>query len=327
MPICNRPQITIALTLLATSLSLLNGSVANAHQLDSQGQMQAVDHQINDMTVLNNHFRAIYMKARDTVQNPDTPVIICFSDRMKLLSKSKTDEINFLPPSYTTLKIVDHIPLAIFTLLVNTASNNNNNAEASVSKETLEQLVTLKNLIEKARPEIADLGYSAEVLARQQLIVDESLKFIAAVTKNEKVSSAQLDQFDASLRQAVLANAYEAVSAQLATQDERIAQWKKELGPAWKNLKVVIVSGHMPRKQHSSFQLFSKILGVKEEGDQIVYSESAADEKEALVQLHTHMLDKKVGESFFNDSWRMHRDLLADGAAKYLKTHKLKSQD
>jgi hypothetical protein len=303
--------------LLALSLS---AAAAQAHQMEATTKNEHTP----ALTALNDNFRAIYSRAKDSVQSKETPVIICFSDHMKLLSKDKTDELYYLPRSYTTLKIVDHVPLAIYALLAGTISE----AKTALLKEPeLKELAHLKDLIAKARPEIAQQDYSPAVLARQYLIVDESVKFIDEVSKKGEVSDSRLNQFDASLRQAVLQNAYEAVSAQLSIQDERIAQWKKELGPSWKNIKVVIVSGHMPRQQHSNFQLFSKILGVKEEGDRIIYSEGPADEKDALNLLHTHMLDKKIGQSFFNDSWRMHRDLLADGAAKYLRTHKLAAQD
>ena len=37
--------------------------------------------------------------------------------------------------------------------------------------------------------------------------------------------------------------------------------------------------------------------------------------------LATHALDRKVAIDFFKDKWRMHRDLLSDGARQYLKKH------
>jgi hypothetical protein len=67
-------------------------------------------------------------------------------------------------------------------------------------------------------------------------------------------------------------------------------------------------------------------LGVKREGDKIVFSEGPSEESDALNLLHTHMLDKKIAQSFFNDSWRMHRDLLSDGAARFLRSHKLSAK-
>ena len=36
--------------------------------------------------------------------------------------------------------------------------------------------------------------------------------------------------------------------------------------------------------------------------------------------LGTHLLDTDIGVAFFEDPWRMHRDLLGDAAATYIET-------
>ena len=41
-------------------------------------------------------------------------------------------------------------------------------------------------------------------------------------------------------------------------------------------------------------------------------------EPQAIDLLGTHLLDGSVGDAFFGDYMRMHRDLLADAAKKYL---------
>ena len=41
-------------------------------------------------------------------------------------------------------------------------------------------------------------------------------------------------------------------------------------------------------------------------------------EPQALDLLGTHLLDGSVGEAFFGDYMRMHRDLLGDAASQYL---------
>ena len=281
---------------------------------------QATDKSAAEMTALtklNDKFRQLYGEAKASVLNPkDTPVIICYGDHMQLIFGDKRDQVAFITSSYTALKIIDHIPLALFCLL-------QDNCDKPLSAKAKADLEELKELTLKARLELPNQNYPKATMARQTVLVDTSLKFLNTTLESGQVSSQNLNSFVDGLRPEILENAYEAVSAQLAKQDERVAIWKKELGANWSNLKVVIVSGHMPREQHSSFQYFAKILGVKREGDKIIYSEGPADEKDALNLLQTHMLDKKVGQSFFNDRWRMHRDFLSDGAARYLRSHKL----
>lgn len=270
------------------------------------------------LTKLNDKFRQLYGEAKANVLNDTrtTPIIICYGDHMELLFGEKRDQISFIPSSYTALKIIDHIPLAIFSLL-------QDNTDKPLSSKAKADLIEVKELTASARPELPKQNYPAPTMARQNIIIDKSMKFIDSSLEGGQVTSKSLNDFVEALRPEILENAYDAVSAQIARQDEKVAQWKRELGPAWNNIKVVIVSGHMPRGQHSSFQYFSKVLGVKREGDKIVYSEGPAEEKDALNLLHTHMLDKKIAQSFFKDPWRMHRDLLSDGAARYLRSHKL----
>ena len=51
----------------------------------------------------------------------------------------------------------------------------------------------------------------------------------------------------------------------------------------------------------------------------LIYAEALWDEARARDLLGTHLLDTAVGEAFFGDDGRMHRDLLADAAAAYLE--------
>jgi hypothetical protein len=44
-------------------------------------------------------------------------------------------------------------------------------------------------------------------------------------------------------------------------------------------------------------------------------------EEAGLNILATHVLDEQIAVDFFDDPWRMHRDLLSDGASRYLKAH------
>lgn len=306
---------TLLTGLCATIFLFAQPVAAKSAQEPFKGSVQPAD--MAALTKLNDKFRLLYGEAKANVLSAQTtPIIVCYGDHMELIFGDRRDQISFIPSSYTALKIIDHIPLAIFSLL-------QGNIDKPLSAKAKLDLSEIKELTAAARPELPKQNYPAPTMTRQNIIIDKSIKFIDSSLESGQVSNKTLNDFVEALRPEILENAYEAVSAQIAKQDEKVAQWKKELGPAWNNVKVIIVSGHMPREQHSSFQYFSKVLGVKREGDKIVYSEGPAEEKDALNLLHTHMLDKKIAQSFFNDRWRMHRDLLSDGAARYLRSHKL----
>lgn len=294
--------------LLAVAVSCFASSVTaaseNAEKLD------------NPLLRFNNRFREIYAAARSETLKSSYPVIICFGDRIELLDENgkKADEFNTVPDLYTLEKSVAHIPLCIYCLL--------EKQNGKLDEKTLTILHELKVLVEAARADIAERGLSAKTLERQQRIIDSSLKFINDSIAGGCSEKKSLDKFAASLSEDLLTNAYEAISSQLSMMDKKVAEWKTKLGTEkFSRLKVVIPGGHMPRQQNSCFQYFARLLNVKEEGDKIIYAEGLQQEEDSLKLLGTHILDESVAVAFFHDRWRMHRDLLSDGARRYLKEH------
>jgi len=80
----------------------------------------------------------------------------------------------------------------------------------------------------------------------------------------------------------------------------------------------LIIGPHMPREDLVVMQYFLRLLHEPREGRRVVYAESLWTEPQALDLLGTHLLDGGVGEAFFGDYMRMHRDLLGDAASQYL---------
>ena len=73
-------------------------------------------------------------------------------------------------------------------------------------------------------------------------------------------------------------------------------------------------------KNSVAVQYFAKLLGERGEGKRIIFAESRFEESQELQLLGTHILDTEVGVAFFNDPWRMQRDLLSSAADSYLDT-------
>jgi hypothetical protein len=81
---------------------------------------------------------------------------------------------------------------------------------------------------------------------------------------------------------------------------------------------VVILGSALPRRQNLTVQYFARLLGEPGEGPRIIYAESIRDEAKALDLMATRAVDTTIGDDFFNDPTRMHRDLLSDAARDYL---------
>lgn len=264
---------------------------------------------------VNEIFHGDYKRAKEELKAGLGPVIIVSGDTMTLVRNGKEESQVFIKDRYTVLKEVSHITLGTFVILTN-------HTDQSLDEETAGRLKRFRDAIAGARGTLAERGLKGEQLARQERIIERTLAFQDRVLADNLVSAGDLKSYTRSVARDDLDNAFEAVSSQLATMDEIVSRWRQSMGEdQWKRLRVVIGTGHMPRERLASLQFFFKLLKVSREGKQVVTIESAADHDAAVDLLVTHMLDQAVAEDFFGDSWRMHRDLLSDGAAAYLRRH------
>ena len=159
----------------------------------------------------------------------------------------------------------------------------------------------------------------AATLARQKRIVAASLSFIDSVVETRTFARPKLLAFTRGMAPLVMANVTEAARAQLDAAHAQVSAWRRELSPEeWSHLHVLIVGPHMPRQDLVVTQYFLRLLREPAEGRRVVYAESLWQEPAALDLLGTHLIDGGIGEAFFGDYGRMHRDLLGDAAKQYL---------
>jgi hypothetical protein len=192
--------------------------------------------------------------------------------------------------------------------------------EGALDADRKQTLTGLRNLIPPARASLDGLSLPKETLARQDQMVSQSLAFLDDVLKRDEFTRAALTAYVRKITPMVMANVADATRAQLDVLHKQVTTWRAELTPAeWAKIQVLVIGPHMPRENGVVMQYFAKVLHEPKEGRRIVYAESLWEEPRALDLVGTHLLDGAVGEAFFNDYLRMHRDLLADAARDYLK--------
>ena len=265
------------------------------------------------LTELNDGFRRAYGDAKRRVLAGADPVIVAGNDTAVLISGGRRTEASVNVPLYHALKTIAHIPLAIYVVLTP--------GEGPVDAERARTLESLRALIPPARASVASLGLPAPAVARQDTIVTASMRFLDEVLAGRQSSAGRLEAFVRSLGPAVAANIADATRAQLDALHAQVSAWRREMSPAaWDRLHVVVIGAHMPRDGAIAMQYFSRLLHEPVEGRRIVYAESLWEEPRALDLLATHLLDGRVGEAFFGEFMRMHRDLLGDAGRDYLPT-------
>jgi hypothetical protein len=269
------------------------------------------------LVTLNDSFRAAYRQGRAETLAHAGPVILVEGDDLVLLHDGRREAVAYMPPAYHQLKAVSHVPLALYVQLAPYG-------EGPLSDERLAALRRYRAQVVAARDSLAGRGFEAATLERQQKILAESLAFLDGVLDRRRADAAELTAFARKLAPLLLADAGEAARLQIDALHARTAAWRRQLGEEnWKRLRVVVVGSAMPRRGNLAVQYYARLLGEPGEGRRLVYAESLWDEAKARDLLGTHLLDSAIGDAFFGDDRRMHRDLLADAAAEYLKTLRL----
>jgi hypothetical protein len=263
------------------------------------------------LTALNNAFRAAYADAKTRVLAASGPTLIVNGDNFVLLRDGRRVEANAGTPIYDPVKTIAHLPLAIYVTLTP--------GDGAVGDDRLKTLAGLRALIPPAEASLDTLKLSAATLARQKRIVAQSLAFLDDVAAKRKFARPSLLAFTRGMAPLVMENVTEAARAQLDAIHAQVSAWRQDLSPQeWDRLHVVIIGPHMPREDLVVTQYFLRLLHEPKEGRRVVYAESLWQEPQALDLLGTHLLDGDVGEAFFGDYMRMHRDLLGDAASQYL---------
>ena len=276
------------------------------------------------LSTLNAAFREAYAGLRAEVMAAAGPVLIQCGDTMVLVRGGVRTEAPALTARYHELKSVSHVPLTLYVMLVS-------GADTRLDDTRLGRLREYRSLLAAGRDSIDGRGFEPDQRARQYRILDCSLDLIDTTLRNGAVTQAELHTYTRGLREDILANAREAAEDQLATMDRQFKAWQALMTPEERRqLRVAVSSVHMARVGNLAMQYFSAALEEPFEGrfeeetitdgdSRVIFAESVFDEQEILKAVGTHAVDAQVGDSFFEDPQRMHRDLLADATEQIIR--------
>ena len=265
----------------------------------------------DSLTALNDAFRQAYADARRRVLAGDGPLLIINGDTAAFVRGGRRSDAAINVPKYHLVKTIAHIPLAIYVALTP--------GDGALDAGRVKTLEDLRRLISPARASLDGLDFTADVLARQDQIIRESVTFLDATIAHRTNARQDLEAFTRRMSPLVMGNVADATRAQLDILHAQVTAWRREMtAREWDALHVLIVAAHMPRDESVHVQYFARLLHEPVEGRRIVVAESLWEEPKAMDLYGTHLLDGSIGQAFFGDPMRMHRDLLADAAKDYL---------
>jgi len=288
-------------TLLALTAALtVAGAPADAPPPDALAQANA-------------DFHAMYREAKARALASAGPVLMVEGDTLVLRDGATRTAVKFLPPGYSALKEVSHVPLALFVLLRDVEG-----PLAWPARKALEGLVTE---VRRARASLGARPFPRSTLARQEQVLDGSAALVEGMIGRGAVAPGEVAGFARRVGPLLEANAADAAALELEALQKQVVAWRAKLGSAWPRLHVVVMGSHMARTKEISLQYFERLLGESREGGRVVFAEGLWDEEKALDLLATHLVDGAASEAFFGNAVRLHEDMLGEGARKYLDAH------
>jgi hypothetical protein len=264
------------------------------------------------IVALNTGARAAYRRAREEALARTGPVILVEGDNLVLKYGLHRTEVRFTPEEYHALKTVSHVPLGIYALLAFAE-------EGKIDGARLYDLKEYAGAIARAAKSLEGGKLTPAQRERQLRLLLVCESFLNGVVKDQRHERQKLLAFLKEVRPLVDVNAEEAAGLQIDALHRQVLAWRAKLTAGeWDRLHVVVMGTQLPRKDNLAVQYFARLLGEEGEGKRIVYAEALFDEAKALDLLGTRLIDTRIGEAFFADPVRMHRDLLGDAARKHL---------
>lgn len=280
------------------------------------------------LVVANNMFHTVYTQAGD-LMSPST-VMMLQDDYLVLYDSRGNRYVELVvPAAYHNLKMVAHIPFAVFLIIwpdLSTipAAMANHSAPAQLSAATLDTLAKYNATVAAAEADPGFLGrFTPGAQRDRQLRITAGVRdTIDSVLASKSISVDALYSMTFGLfKNYISQNAVEAATSELEAIHKAVLGWKANqlTSEEWDAMWVVSTVSHMARRNNLVTQYFARLFNVSQmQSERMIAIESISDEDSAMKLLNTHMTDYATGTAFFNERYRMHEDLLADAAREVL---------
>lgn len=258
----------------------------------------------NDLNVA---ARESYAAARSLALKSDQPVFLV-TDTVTLIRGEDLGSLPYSPPLYHYLKSLSHLPLGVYSASVGLLEN-------PTDKRWIERLRVLLSQINTTEADLGRASFTEQQKARQQNILSLSRTHLEEILMRENTDSASVTRYSRALAPLLLANASDAAKVQIEALDQAVHELSQKLKPGEFEKAIAVITGpKTPREGNLQFQYFVFAFGPGSAGARVLYMESIFEREAALGVLRTVLNDRKASQAFFGETYRLERDLMADGA-------------
>lgn len=256
---------------------------------------------------LNAAARESYAAVRALALKSDQPVFLV-TDTVTLIRGEDLGSLPYSPPRYDVLKSISHLPLGVYSASIG-------QIEHPTDQRWIERLKTLLRQIDLAEVDLTKASFTEAQKVRQQNILSLSRAYLDDILKRENIDSASVTRYARTLAPLLLANAADAANVQIDALDQAVRELSKKLKPGEFEKALAVITGpKTPREGNLQFQYFVYAFGPGSAGTRVLYMEGIVDREAALGVLRTVLNDRMASQAFFGETYRLERDLMADGA-------------
>lgn len=262
---------------------------------------------------LNTVGREAYGAARAEVIPPDQAIFVVTDKITLFIGDTERGSMPITALVYTQLKSISHIALGVFGACKGLMAH-------PMSEEWLARFEALRSAATEAKTNLPVAAFDATQRDRLNGLLDRSIEAINAVLAEKACNKDQLHTFMRANAPILLANANDAVVAQIDMMDMAMNTLSEQLTPQQSETAIAVITGpKMPRIDNAAAQYFEFRFNEPPRAEQrVIYTEGVYDIKGALGVLRVVLFDRDLSKNTFDDKARMDRDLLGDGAKAYL---------
>lgn len=256
---------------------------------------------------LNTAARESYAAARALALKIDQPIFLV-TDTVTLIKGEDLGSLPYSPPIYHELKSISHLPLGVYSASIGLT-------ESPTEQRWLDRLKILRKQVDSAEIELSKATLTDSQKTRQQNILSLSRTYLDDILTRKSTDSASVTRYARSLAPFLLSNATDAAKVQIDALDLAVRELSKKLKPGEFEKAIAVITGpKTPREGNLQFQYFVYAFGPGSANTRVIYMESIFDREAALGVLRTVLNDRMASQAFFGDTYRLERDMMADGA-------------
>lgn len=258
---------------------------------------------------LNSAAREAYGAAKAKAVKSEQAVFVAADKVILFKGNEELGALPYTPPVYEQLKSASHLVLGIYGAVTGLLDDG-------AGKEWLKRLTVLRQTALAVKDNLGDMLFSPAQKARQETIIDASVRYIDDVLTKRVTTPEVLTAYMREMAPLILANANDAAIAQIDMLDNAVIELKKQLTESeFEHALALVLGPKMPREDFLASQYFA--FAFNEDlttTKRIVYAENIFDVDQALGLLRTYLADRRMSAIAFGNPGRMERDLLGDAA-------------